>query len=650
MAENRSQRGIPLPGLWPACVLVAAIAGTWIMWSEFRRRHETPAIGSAKPDPGEKLRSVLELSRHGESALAELTPLLRSDDHATRRNALLALGQMGSEAGDAMVEVRERFSDEDARVRTEALAAFSRICDDQDQVLMAAAAFLADSDRQVRDVAARTLQTAGPTAIPALIAVAHSESREARQLVIRLLPAADRHRDADEVNAVLRSLFDDPDGTVRLQAIKAVVGRGAARLDEVLGWLRDEDPILVTEGLRAVRSLGPETAAVVIPDLAVLLEERSGLKFRELLPAISQFKAAAAPLIPALLQRGADPNSDARFQIAGTLLAIGADPADIVPILIVLLDSDKAHYNDCWQAGQLLTQIDPAEARRQVSRLVSKIEAKETEPMEHEDADLQSLCGMGSQAQEAVPLLIRLLSHPSRSVRGIAMATICGLGPAAAPAVPMLLPLADRESHAIMALGRIGSDARSAVPKLLKLSDNPHSGEYAARALGQIGDASPQVIAALRRQLTRTPEQNNQHQDLARLRVAAIQSLVLLAGDRATTLADLLSLLIDSDQAVRVEAIAGIGRLTGDRGEAIERLIESLDDVAPAIQTAAARALGRIGPQAQAALPELRRLAADRRSVLARSWQHWPDENSQRYVSLAEAAQWAISAIEPPAP
>ena len=46
MSENRSTRGVPLPGIWQACVLAVAIAGMWILWSEFRHGIQPAAVGS----------------------------------------------------------------------------------------------------------------------------------------------------------------------------------------------------------------------------------------------------------------------------------------------------------------------------------------------------------------------------------------------------------------------------------------------------------------------------------------------------------------------------------------------------------------------------------------------------------------------------
>ena len=660
MPENRSMRGVPLPGIWQACVLAAAVAGMWILWSEFRHGVQPPAVGSAHDDPGERLRSILELSEQGRPALEKLTTLLESDDRSTRRNALLALADMGPEAEQALAAIRQRFSDQDSSVRQCALMAFSKICDDQDQVLTAAAGFLADPEPRVREAAAGTLQAAGPSAISALIKMAHSESADARQLVIRLLTDVDRQRDPGAVNFVLRSLLDDLDGVIRLQAITAVVSRGAAQFDEIRGWLREEDPKVVEAGLWAVCLLDPQAAAAALPELEALLED-TAVSPLWAMGALSHLKSAARPLIPTLLRRGAALNSSNRFYVAKTLVEIGADACDIVPILIPLLSSEKDHYNLCWQAGQLLAQISPDEARRQVSRLICEITVREKESFAHEDSDLNALMGLGSQAQEAVPLLIRLLSHPSRPVPSMAMSTLREIGPDAAPAVSTLLALIDREPWAIRALGGIGPAARAAVPKLLELIDNGDAdvGVDVAWALGQIGDASPEVLAALRRHLTTTVVLSRQEIHLSHLRVAALQSLVLLAADSARTLSDVMPLLDDKDLDVHVLAILAIGHFSGDRRDVIEQLIEALDDDNVRVRTASALALGEIGPDANAAVPVLRSFLGDRRNTIRHSFllsgMQWPNGLftpgglDLNRLSLAEAARWAISAIETPA-
>ena len=136
------------------------------------------------------------------------------------------------------------------------------------------------------------------------------------------------------------------------------------------------------------------------------------------------------------------------------MVEVGADPSEVVPLVLPLLD-EKTDYNLCWQAGQILARIDPDEARRQVSRMIREIEATESS-LDGNAPCVQALFGLRSVANEAVPLLIRLLSDTDRYVRSMAMSILGGIGPDAVPAVAMLKDLVDRDSWAIETLGRIG--------------------------------------------------------------------------------------------------------------------------------------------------------------------------------------------------
>ena len=98
MLDNRPTRGVPLPGLWQICVFVAAVAGTWILWSEFRHGLEPVGVNSEHAGPAEQLQAALELSKQGRAGLDELTVMMQSDERTTRRNALLALAEMGPSA------------------------------------------------------------------------------------------------------------------------------------------------------------------------------------------------------------------------------------------------------------------------------------------------------------------------------------------------------------------------------------------------------------------------------------------------------------------------------------------------------------------------------------------------------------------------
>src|SRR5258708_40056963 len=152
MPDNRLQRGVRLPGVWQVCVLAAALAAGWILWSEFHRRIRPSAVDS-ELDPGARLRATLSLSRGGKPGLDQLNTLLDSGDPRTRCNALLGLAELGPDGHESLPAVRLRLADQDSSVRQTALLAFSKICDDREQILAATAGFLDDSDPQARQFA-----------------------------------------------------------------------------------------------------------------------------------------------------------------------------------------------------------------------------------------------------------------------------------------------------------------------------------------------------------------------------------------------------------------------------------------------------------------------------------------------------------------
>jgi HEAT repeat protein len=200
---------------------------------------------------------------------------------------------------------------------------------------------------------------------------------------------------------------------------------------------------------------------------------------------------------------------------------------------------------------------------------------------------------------------------------------------------------------------------------LLDFSNNrdPIVRESVVRALGQIGEASPEVVGAVRRQLAGPLRLSGQVGISPRLQVVALQSLVMLAGDSTRTFSDVVSFLNDRNLAVRVQALLAVSRFSGKRREVIERSIELLNDEDPYIRTASALTLGQIGPEAADALPALRSFLRDGRNHVPNplrpktvaggpnvDLQFVPGGKDFHRLSVAKAAEWAISAIESPTP
>jgi HEAT repeat protein len=171
--------------------------------------------------------------------------------------------------------------------------------------------------------------------------------------------------------------------------------------------------------------------------------------------------------------------------------------------------------------------------------------------------------------------LVGLLDDDSQDVRAAASEALIRHGSAAAPALAHGLDRLSERGRGLAAftLGRIGPDARAAIPAL------KHH---------MIADETDDV------------------------REAAATALGLVARDDPAVVAELLGLLETGDDAGRIaaaRAVPGLGET--DRRRAVPQLIQLLKHPNPRVREAAADALGGLGADARPAVPALIDALAD---------------------------------------
>jgi HEAT repeat protein len=213
--------------------------------------------------------------------------------------------------------------------------------------------------------------------------------------------------------------------------------------------------------------------------------------------------------------------------------------------------------------------------------------------------------------QEIAPHVIRLLKDPNYNNRvGAAEAlgnlqnALPDLGTRFPESVPQLiLLLSDRDPEdkhqlvrrsAAYALRHLGASSKAAVPELLKIavnkSDNAAVRTEAVQALGGIGHASPEVVAALTKLLDDRTRINANYPTIGNAASAALGRFKAQA-EAARVLIQNLRVADASKRAAAAEALgtAGFGSL-----EAEKALLELLDDKSAAVQAAALSSLDGI--------------------------------------------------------
>ena len=260
----------------------------------------------------------------------------------------------------------------------------------------------------------------------------------------------------------------------------------------------------------------------------------------------------------------------------------------------------------------------------------------------------KDLARLGWLAREALPVLITTLEDDDAKVREVAAQAIGNMGPDALPTLAGMLTHSDKyvRRNAVWAMGKLGPLARPALTDLcagLKNSD-PRTASGAAQALGNIGADAAEAVPALAEAMRGT------NIVLCRLAAKALSQI----GTPA--LSTLIAHLQHSDPFVRGESAMAIGWVGPLARSAVPFLTQvvrgprpslcqtpspmttprpgkkkpSEDDVwqgdsetitpaqTPAQEPStsedscrayAAQALGRIGPNAAAALPDLREAA-----------------------------------------
>jgi HEAT repeat protein len=339
-----------------------------------------------------------EIGPGAKSAVGPLTDLLQDKQPEVRREAILALAEIGDAA--AAPAIAKLLDDEHAKTAaTFALGRLGKVTPEAEAKIRANA----KSDDKM--LVATSMWT---------LAKAHPQDKE-------LLREA--------VGAMVEGL-KSPEPRVRLASARGLAALEAGP-DIVMPILEQHlegaDETVVMHALGALAKLGP----VAVPRLLNALKHekaRPGVVY-----VLGEIGPDAKPAVAALVKLLDDPSEEVRHEVLIALGKIGAGAKEAVPALIKVLQGSEGPA--CYGAAYALGRIGPdAEAAKPA--LLKTLECKD------ESAVLLAAWAIALQcddcAAKVVPILIQALSDPAPKYRAEAAAALKAFGSRAKAALPAL--------------------------------------------------------------------------------------------------------------------------------------------------------------------------------------------------------------------
>ena len=220
--------------------------------------------------------------------------------------------------------------------------------------------------------------------------------------------------------------------------------------------------------------------------------------------------AEAPEATPALLEALHDKDGEVRREAALALGRTGKQDSKVIGALVEKLKDEDAPVR-VKAAAALYELREQAKPQRQaiMPALIEALKDKDEEV----EASSALLIGLLGSDKAAVPNLMAVLKASNPTARMNAANALAVLGPESKPAFSILMELARNDesigvrTNALLAIGRLGVEAKSAIPFLIENVKSTDAGRQfgAAMALYQIGPEAKAAIPALRELLETQP-------------------------------------------------------------------------------------------------------------------------------------------------
>jgi HEAT repeat protein len=559
-------------------------------------RHRSPSIR------GPLVWAIGEISPEPEPfALPALIQKLDHPDRSVRRRAVLDIGRMRTKAEPAvpaLVQLLQK--DADSGVRGDAAWALGLIEDRAVTAVPQLIAALDDPDADVRCWAAMSLAAMGPAGEPALerlVQMLGDPSPAARSGAAHGLGGLNAA--AEPAVPRLIRLLDDPDEYCRCEAAMTLgrIGPAARSATEALSrTIQDPHPLVRVYSAIALGLCAPDSPSVV-PALVEGLEQNPQRQFQSCAwVALGRCGSAANQGLTGseIQARLAQAARSCRYKTndgGAVFHALGQMGTPALPALSVAMKDQDPLVR--WQAVEALGRIGPPAA----SMLGAVRLAMDDPNGEVRYAASEVLAKIAPESTATLERLIDALKD-NRVHQGTARA-LAGMGAAALPDIVKTLEHGDanQRSGAAWALGMMASDAKPAVTALIEAARQPDDlnlAWWAVWSLGEIGADAADAVPVLLDRIKDDPSDRDSQR--------AIVALVKIGAAAVPALAQFVD---TAEPEVRLRAALALSNIGRNAGSALPCLIHALTSDDVTLCRAAARAIGAIGPQAIEAIPPL---------------------------------------------
>jgi HEAT repeat protein len=434
----------------------------------------------------------------------------------------------------------------------------------------------------------------------ALVKLLADQDAPVRIRAAEMLLGWEAHDEA-ALNTVAKAL-QDKDANIRMQATKTLQVAGLAALPLLEKAMKDENAEIRHEAVELYLSIHLTSGAhrdaygEVVRDpipMPLLLEALSDadprlrrLSSRLLADLAFYDPCAARPAVPALTKALKDGERAVQMLAVKALLRLGQKNPDFLQILLEAAKDEGLSH----EAFGIVESMGPS-AKDAVLVLIKMLE--------HSDGNVSVRAArmLGKIGPPAVPDLIKLMETKKDKAAHMATSALSEMGAKAKDAVPVLIlrlkylqgPNNESEKAFVAEiLGRMGPDARAAVPTLVTLMQDKGESDYARvqyiRAIRSIGPGGPEAIPDFLQAL-------KSGEPSVRDEVRWIFPLIGPEG-----IPPLLKVIANAQEpsAFRVSCIRVLADMRPDPKKAAAVLVPLLDDGDADIRSAARGSLARI--------------------------------------------------------